>query len=61
MDLGTRCVTAKGHLVGAVVDLIGPVTSPYAVVAPPRGKKGRGRKQRRTDPASLVGSKLYAR
>ncbi|MEM0014780.1 MAG: Gar1/Naf1 family protein [Zestosphaera sp.] len=32
--LGSRVLDGKGNLLGIVVDVIGPVSSPYAVVKP---------------------------
>jgi len=35
--LGTRVVDSRGRFIGIVVDIIGPVRSPYAVVKPKNG------------------------
>lgn len=32
--LGSRVLDSRGNLLGVVVDVIGPVSSPYAVVKP---------------------------
>ena len=50
-DIGTVVVDDSLSKVGRVVDVFGPVDRPYVAVTPTEG----------TSPASLVGSKLYAR
>ncbi|MEM2021274.1 MAG: Gar1/Naf1 family protein [Zestosphaera sp.] len=34
--LGSRVISSKGELLGMVIDVIGPVNSPYAVIKPIR-------------------------
>ncbi len=34
--LGSRVINSKGELLGMVIDVIGPVSSPYAVIKPVR-------------------------
>ncbi len=34
--IGTRVVTSSGEIIGKVVDIIGPIAAPYAVVKPLR-------------------------
>jgi RNA-binding protein len=50
-DIGTVVVDDSLSRVGRIVDVFGPVDAPYVAVAPSTG----------VSPASLVGSKLYAR
>jgi RNA-binding protein len=50
-DIGTVVVDDSLSKVGRVVDVFGPVDGPYVAITPATG----------TSPASLVGSKLYAR
>ena len=50
-DIGTVVVDDSLSRVGRIVDVFGPVDTPYVAVAPSTG----------VSPASLVGSKLYAR
>lgn len=48
---GSELVDARRNVVGRVVDVIGPVTAPYIVVAPSGGSKVH----------RLLGKELYAR
>ncbi len=41
--LGARVLNSRGEVVGVVVDVIGPVRSPYAVVKPSRPAPSLGR------------------
>jgi RNA-binding protein len=50
-DIGTVVVDDSLSKVGRVVDVFGPVDGPYVAITPVDGRS----------PASLVGSKLYAR
>jgi RNA-binding protein len=50
-EIGTAVVDESLSRVGRVVDVFGPVDHPYVAVSPADG----------VSPASLVGSKLYAR
>jgi rRNA processing protein Gar1 len=36
--IGAKVVTSSGEVVGKVVDVIGPITAPYAVIKPLRGE-----------------------
>jgi RNA-binding protein len=50
-EIGTVVVDESLSRVGRIVDVFGPVDRPYAAISPAGGRS----------PASLVGSKLYAR
>jgi RNA-binding protein len=50
-DIGTVVIDDSLSKVGRVVDVFGPVDRPYVAITPTKG----------TSPASIVGSKLYAR
>jgi RNA-binding protein len=50
-EIGTTVVDESLSRVGRIVDVFGPVERPYVAVSPAGG----------VSPASLVGSKLYAR
>ncbi|MFC6826194.1 H/ACA ribonucleoprotein complex subunit GAR1 [Halopelagius fulvigenes] len=50
-DIGRDVVDESLSSVGRVVDIFGPVERPYVAIAPNEG----------ASPASLVGTKLYAR
>jgi len=50
-EIGTAVVDESLEEVGRVVDVFGPVGRPYLAVTPRGG----------TDPAALLGRKLYAR
>ncbi|WP_318570335.1 Gar1/Naf1 family protein [Salinigranum marinum] len=50
-EIGTAVLDDSLSTVGRIVDVFGPVDRPYVAVSPASG----------VTPASLVGSKLYAR
>lgn len=41
VPIGTKVVDVRNQPVGKVVDVIGPVSGPYLVLAPPKGGGGR--------------------
>jgi rRNA processing protein Gar1 len=41
VPIGTTLVDVRNQPVGRVVDVIGPVTAPYLLVSPPKGKAPR--------------------
>lgn len=38
VPIGTHLVDVRNQPVGRVIDVLGPVTAPYLLVMPPRGK-----------------------